>query len=303
MAGQSLRSRATGGPGDDVAQRDERAVRLKRQIRDMQDQFALAMPRGVEAAQLVRDAMTVLSANPKLAECEPRSVLGALMTCAQLGLRPGVLGQAWVLPFWDGKRRQMRGQLIIGYQGVMMLAHRSGDIASISARIVHEADVFEYEYGLNERLTHRPRRGGDRGGATAYYCVVKTRTGGVMWDVLERADAEAHRDKFAMARDKTGAVIGPWRDHFDAMALKTVLLKVLKLAPRSTELQQAMRVDESFRVDLAPTVDPAEVSTVEFGEETDDGVVHDGELVDEATGVMHPAGSAVTVEDPPGAAS
>ena len=59
------------------------------------------MPKGVEAAQLVRDALTAVRTNPKLAECEPNSVLGSLMTCAQLGLRPGVLGHAWLLPFWD----------------------------------------------------------------------------------------------------------------------------------------------------------------------------------------------------------
>lgn len=271
MTTPPLRDRAA---GREVAQRGP--ADLKAQIKSMETQFQLAMPRGVEAAQLVRDAMTVLSANPKLAECEPKSVLGALMTCAQLGLRPGVLGQAWVIPF-KGK-----GQLVIGYQGLMALAHRSGDIASTRAQIVYERDHFDYEYGLDDRLVHKPFRGGDRGPAVAYYCVVKTKAGGVLWDVLERADAEAHRDKFAMARSG-GKIIGPWVDHFDAMALKTVIMRVLKLAPRSTELVQAMRVDDSVRVDLTPTTDPTEVSMVDLGSEDDD-TVHDAELVDEATG-------------------
>lgn len=271
MTTPSLRDRAA---GREVAQRGP--ADLKAQIKSMEAQFQLAMPKGVEAAQLVRDAMTVLSANPKLAECEPKSVLGALMTCAQLGLRPGVLGQAWVIPF-KGK-----GQLVIGYQGLMALAHRSGDIASTRAQIVYERDHFDYEYGLDDRLVHKPFRGGDRGDAVAYYCVVKTKAGGVLWDVLERADAEAHRDKFAMARSG-GKIIGPWVDHFDAMALKTVIMRVLKLAPRSTELVQAMRVDDSVRVDLTPTTDPTEVSMVDLGPEDDD-TVHDAELVDEATG-------------------
>jgi len=280
MAGQSLRARAGGG-GSEVEQVD-REVELRRKIRSMESQFQMAMPRGVEAAQLVRDAITALSANPKLAECEPRSVLGALMTCAQLGLRPGVLGQAWVIPF-KGK-----GQLVIGYQGLIALAQRSGNIASISARTVYDADHFEYEYGLDEKLVHKPFRGGDRGAAVAYYCVVKTRAGGVMWDVLERADAERHRDKFAMQRDRDGRIKGPWVDHFDAMALKTIILRVLKLAPRSTELHQAMAVDESFRIDLTPTVDPGEVSShVDLGTVDDDGSVYEGELVDTDTGLIN----------------
>lgn len=271
MSTASLRDRAA---GREVAQRGP--TDLKAQIKSMEAQFQLAMPKGVEAAQLVRDAMTVLSANPKLAECEPRSVLGALMTCAQLGLRPGVLGQAWVIPF-KGK-----GQLVIGYQGLMSLAHRSGDIASTRAQVVYANDHFDYEYGLNDRLVHKPLRGGDRGPATAYYCVVKTKAGGVLWDVLERADAEAHRDKFAMARSG-GKIVGPWVDHFDSMALKTVIMRVLKLAPRSTELHQAMRVDDSVRVDITPTVDPAEVSMVDLGPDEDEDIT-DAELVDEDTG-------------------
>lgn len=271
MSTASLRDRAA---GREVAQRGP--TDLKAQIKSMEAQFQLAMPKGVEAAQLVRDAMTVLSANPKLAECEPRSVLGALMTCAQLGLRPGVLGQAWVIPF-KGK-----GQLVIGYQGLMSLAHRSGDIASTRAQVVYVNDHFDYEYGLNDRLVHKPLRGGDRGPATAYYCVVKTKAGGVLWDVLERADAEAHRDKFAMARSG-GKIVGPWVDHFDSMALKTVIMRVLKLAPRSTELHQAMRVDDSVRVDITPTVDPAEVSMVDLGPDEDEDIT-DAELVDEDTG-------------------
>lgn len=280
MTTPSLRDRAA---GREVAQRGP--ADLKAQIKSMEAQFQLAMPKGVEAAQLVRDAMTVLSANPKLAECEPKSVLGALMTCAQLGLRPGVLGQAWVIPF-KGK-----GQLVVGYQGLMSLAHRSGDIASTRAQIVYANDHFDYEYGLDDRLVHKPFRGGDRGPAVAYYCVVKTKAGGVLWDVLERADAEAHRDKFAMARSG-GKIIGPWVDHFDAMALKTVIMRVLKLAPRSTELVQAMRVDDSVRVDLTPNTDPAEVSMVDLGQDEDDDTVHDAELVDEATGeITEPAKS------------
>ncbi len=268
MAGQ-LRDRAATAAGNGVAQREPD---LRAQIKSMEAQFQLAMPKGVEAAQLVRDAMTVLSANPGLARVDARSVLGALMTCAQLGLRPGVLGQAWVIPF-KGK-----GQLIIGYQGLIALAQRSGDIASISARMVHANDHYDYEFGLNDNLVHKPLMAGDRGDVIAYYCVVKTKSGGAMWDVLSRADAERHRDKFAMAK-KDGAVVGPWKDHFDAMALKTIM-RVLKLAPRSTELQTAIVADSSVRVDVTPTAMADQVS-VPLG--IDDGI-EDADVVDEPAG-------------------
>jgi recombination protein RecT len=246
-----LRARAA---GNDVARRngpdDARAS-----IRAMQDQFQLAMPKGAEAAQLVRDAMTVLSASPGLASVDRTSFLGGLMTCAQLGLRPGVLGQAWLIPF------KGRAQLIVGYQGLLVLAQRSGDIASIQARMVHKADLLVVEYGLDEKLVHRPVLDADRGPVVGYYCVVKTKSGGVYWEYLSQADAVTHRDRFAMAKSG-GQVVGPWRDHFDAMALKTVIIRTLKLAPRDTRLQQAIDVDGSVRMNVEPTAVPEEVSAV-----------------------------------------
>jgi recombination protein RecT len=90
---------------------------LADQIRGMEKQFQLAMPRGAEATQLVRDALTALRTIKHLDKCEANSVLGALMTCAQLGLRPGVLGHAWPLPFWDRHSKGYKAQLVIGYQG------------------------------------------------------------------------------------------------------------------------------------------------------------------------------------------
>src|SRR5438105_2203656 len=103
--GNDLRQRVQerNGNGGEVATRDQQPATLAQQIRGMEEQFKLAMPRGMEAAQLIRDALTAVRTTNNLAKCEATSVLGALMTCAQLGLRPGVLGHAWVLPFWDGR--------------------------------------------------------------------------------------------------------------------------------------------------------------------------------------------------------
>lgn len=251
---------------------------LKNRLWAMEEQFQLAMPRGMEAKQLIRDAMTVFQKTPALADCEPRSVLGALMTCSQLGLRPGVLGQAWVLPF-KGK-----GQLIVGYKGYAVLAQRSGDIKSITARVIREADEWDMEYGLNERLEHRPALG-ERGDPIAWYSVVRSQSGGMYWEFMSRREVEDHRDQFAMGRVKgtlgqgpygKGIVQGPWVDNFDAMAKKTLVIKALNLAPASTELQRAFDVDGSTRFDLNPKADVSQVSVQpDDGSEAVEGVIED----------------------------
>lgn len=232
---------------------------LRGQIAQMEHQFEMAAPRGMEARQIVRDAMTALSTTPKLAECDPRSVLGALMTMAQLGLRVGVLGHGWVLPFWDARTRSQKAQLIIGYKGYVALAHRSGLISSMTARNVHEHDHFVVEYGIDEKLIHRPAKG-ERGDVVGYYAVVKFVNGGHSFWHMTRAEAEHHRDRYAMAKKKDGTIVGPWRDNFDEMAQKTCVRKLARFMPQNTDLATAFAVDDSVRLDYSPTADPAHVS-------------------------------------------
>lgn len=233
----------------------EKPATVRGLVEQMHDQFARAMPRGAEATQLVRDVLTCLSRTPKLNEADPMSVVGAAMTCAQLGLRPGVpaLGHAWILPFWDKDKRCRMAQLIIGYKGYRDLAHRTGSMQSLVGREVHEHDSFEVTYGLDDRLVHQPFRGGDRGESTDYYTIAKFTGGGHVFWHMTRAEAESHRDRFAMARDKKGKVIGPWRDHFDAMALKTCFLRMARWMPlETTPLALAVAADETVRLDLDP---------------------------------------------------
>lgn len=252
---------------------------LADEIKKMIPDFEKAMPRGHDAVQLARDAMTVLRKTPRLAECDPMTVLGGLMTCAQLGLRPAVLGQAWLLPMRN--RGRMEATLVIGYPGLIELAYRSDRVVSIEARMRHEADFFDVRYGTDSRIEHIPARGGSRGPVTDFYTVVHM-VGGhrPLFSAWTREDCEEHRDKFAMAR-KDGQIVGPWRDHFDAMALKTTVIDALRTAPRSTEYRRGLAVDGGVRVDLSPRADAAEV--------TDPNVI-DGDVIEESE-AEQPSGS------------
>lgn len=229
-------------------------------LQRMIPEFEKALPRGLEAQQLARDAMTCLSNSKELENLRDGGVsfIGALMTCAQLGLRPGVgaLGQAYIIPF-KGK-----AQFILGYQGMIELANRSGEIASISARIVHENDHFEIEYGIDDKLVHRPPVKGDRGAVIGYYAVGKRTNGGYSFIYMNREEMVIHKTKFALAQN------GPWKNHFDAMALKTVIRKLFTFLPRSTEIQSALVADGTQRVDISTDVDLSDV--VEYADTIDE---------------------------------
>lgn len=69
----------------------------------MQKEFAMAQPRGMEA-RTVDPRRTGSDARVGFAECEHTSVLGALMTCAQLDCTPARSPRAGghLLPLWNG---------------------------------------------------------------------------------------------------------------------------------------------------------------------------------------------------------
>lgn len=284
MAGQrnggGLRQRAAAAAGKrEIAPFND--AELIGKIRAMEAQFDAALPRGADAAQMVRDSMTLVRNTPKLAACDPRSVIGGLMTFAQLGLRPGVpqLQHGWLLPF-AGK-----AQLVIGYGGLAELALRHPVVGAISARTVYANDEYDVEYGLHEQLRHRPHLGPDRGDPVAYYCVVRIRDSDPMWHFMTRADVEAHRDRFALQRDfHTGAIKGPWVDHFDEMAKKTCFRMLAKLLPKSTELGHAMQADGTVRVNVDPTATISDVVAAPLPDDAPD----QGPTADPVTGEVLP---------------
>ncbi|QDF19476.1 RecT-like ssDNA annealing protein [Gordonia phage McKinley] len=243
--GKGLAERATA----EVQQGDDKPPTLFKQIDSMQVEFQRAMPQGAEARQLVRDAQTALRQVKDLGKCEPSTVLGALMTCAQLGLRPGVLGQAYVLPFWDNRDKVHKAQLIVGYKGLLSLVYRSGMVETVAARIIYEHDEWLLEYGLGEdTLIHRPPAGfGERGKPVAYYAIARMKGGGyAITDPMSVEEMQAHAAKHSKA-----SRFGPWKDHFDQMALKTMLRKLCATLPQSTTIEQAIMHDGAVRADTS----------------------------------------------------
>src|SRR5699024_349340 len=111
----------------------------------MKEQLAAALPRHMTAERMIRIATTEIRKVPALGNCDTMSFVSAIVQCSQLGLEPGsALGHAYLLPF--GNKNEKSGkknvQLIIGYRGMIDLARRSGQIASLSARVVREGDEF-----------------------------------------------------------------------------------------------------------------------------------------------------------------
>ncbi|TPG08288.1 recombination protein RecT [Rhodanobacter glycinis] len=227
-------------------------------------QMALALPKHMTADRLARIALTEIRKIPKLAQCDQTSFLGAIMQIAALGLEPGgALGHAYLIPFdkstKDGNNwvKKTEVQLIIGYRGMIDLARRSGQIVSLSARVVYANDKFSYAYGMEETLEHVPHEGADPGEMTHVYAVAKLVGGGVQFEVMSRAKIERIRNEsqgYSSAKKyaKEGqAINSPWESHFDEMAKKTVIRQLFKYLPVSIEIQRAVGLDEQADAGLS----------------------------------------------------
>lgn len=255
-----------------VARRQQEAQQrqktLAHKIEQMKPEIARALPKHLNPDRVARIAVTVMRRTPKLAECTPESFLGALMTCAQLGLEPGPLGHAYLVPYGN------EVTFIAGYRGLVDLARRSGQVQSVSARVVRAGDAFGYEFGLDPKLEHRPNDDQEQP-VTHVYAVIRYKDGGYDFDVMTRAEVDNVRK-----RSKASSS-GPWVTDYPEMAKKTVLRRLLKTAPMSIEFQQAVPNDEQARTSTA-------VEDIDLSVPTDEAI--DGEVVgDEWPDTAQPA--------------
>ncbi|MGL5329983.1 MAG: recombinase RecT [Peptostreptococcaceae bacterium] len=214
---------------------------MKQLMIKMKGEIGSALPSQLSSERFQRVALTAFNSNPKLQNCEPMTFIAAMMQSAQLGLEPNTpLGQAYLIPY------KVKGvdkvQFQIGYKGLLELAHRSGKLKTLYAHEVRENDEFDIDYGLEQKLIHKPLLKGDRGAVIGYYAVYHLEPSGYSFVFMTYDEVMAHGKKYSKSFEG-----GVWEKEFDSMAKKTVIKKLLKYAPLSIEMQRAVAFDESVK--------------------------------------------------------
>ncbi|MBU9318917.1 recombinase RecT [Burkholderia multivorans] len=245
--------------------------------------LAAVLPGHVSPDRMLKIALGALRTTPKLMECTVESLMGAVVQCSQLGLEPNTpLGHAYLIPFEKKKKvgsewvtEKVETQIVIGYKGLIDLARRSGQVVSIAAHAVHEHDHFDYAFGLDEKLEHKPAMSA-RGRVIAFYAVAKLVGGGHAFEVMSAEQVNEIRDasqNYKFARDKEKTV---WGQHYEEMGRKTVLRRLFKYLPVSIELASAAALDDvgaSGRSQALDTVLDGDYITPTDDEPDDDGEI------------------------------
>lgn len=217
---------------------------MKQLMTKMKCEIQSALPSKFCSERFQKVALTAYNSNPKLQNCEPMTFIAAMMQSAQLGLEPNTpLGQAYLIPY------KVKGvdkvQFQIGYKGLIELAHRSGKLKTLYAHEVRDNDEFEIDYGLEQKLIHKPLLKGDRGEVIGYYAVYQLEPSGYNFIFMTKDEVIEHGRKYS--KNFEGGI---WEKEFDLMAKKTVIKKLLKYAPLSIEMQKAVAFDESVKSNI-----------------------------------------------------
>lgn len=214
----------------------------------IQDKLSKILPASIPPSKVASAVLLIIDKSRNLQECSPNSLLRCVMQGAELGLSFSlVLGQAYLVPF------KGEATFIVGYRGLINLALRNNNLASIEAHPVFVDDfTIGPEFGLTPKFVHRPKWGSPNrgeGDVIAVYAVARLRGGdGQFMDYMTRDEVVAIRER------SPGKNADPWKLHWIEMAKKTVLRRLLKTLPMRGEdpLAQGLDADSDFQADLTP---------------------------------------------------
>lgn len=229
------------------------------------------VPSFASPERLVGVALQAINKTPKLAACNPMSLLGSLMAASSLGLEVNsALGHAYLIPFENKYKGTTNAELVLGYRGMLYLAYQSNVI--IRANAVRAGDTFEHEDGLEVRLRH-VQKSVDKPIISAWAVAERVLPNGTVikypmvipaekiWSI--RDASQGYKFAVASARKYNKPVDNPWVTHEEEMAIKTVIRRLFKhsgIGAQSTEqyISRALEIEdgvESGRMDMSAFAD------------------------------------------------
>lgn len=228
---------------------------------------------GKKAPAFISSLISIANNNDLLNKAEPITVITAGIMAATLDLPINQnLGFAYIVPFYNGKKKIYEAQFQMGYKGYVQLAVRTDKYKTI-----HASEVYEGEIKSRNRLTGEFEFGqkiSDR--VVGYIAYFKLVNGFEKYFYMSKEEAEAHAEKYSQTYKKG---YGLWITDFDAMAIKTVLKQLLKrygiLSVEMQNMAEALSNDGAVIRDKDGQLTPDfEGTTVDVQAEVADTIEH-----------------------------
>lgn len=219
--------------------------------------FASVLPAHIPAKKFMRTIVGAIQNNPTILQCDRSSIYAACQKAAQDGL---ILDgrEAALVKFADAC------QYMPMVNGILKKLRNSGNLSTIKAETVHEKDTFSYNPAMEDVPNHKPDWFGERGEMIGVYAVAKMKDGGTVVEIMNKEQLDKVRRVSRSGNDKDGSPKGIWKQWPEEMAKKSVLRRIAKYLPSSSDVDQVFEHDnENFDLnqDSAPTMPPAKTQT------------------------------------------
>jgi recombination protein RecT len=200
---------------------------------------------GITPQEFMVKVLNAVKKTPELLNCTPQSLFGSILYFAEVGLPFNTPeGFGYILPF--SQRGQMEATPIIGYKGLIEMAYRNPKVKSIRIQSVYEHDAFEYEYGTQEFIKHRPAAV-NRGNLVAVYAIAQIEGISPLFVVVNKAEL----DKIQKLSKAGGSQYSPYNngtDVFNIMQAKVAIKLLFKTLPKTDNdaLIKVLEMDNKF---------------------------------------------------------
>lgn len=219
--------------GKEVARRGPKS--LPELIDSSEVRIQEILPDGMSAKRVIRLAKLAIHKEPKLLQCDPISVIQAIMTASTIGLEiNSPLGGAHLVPFGN------QCVLVPDYRGLVRLALQSGGVVKLVAREVYADDHFDVVQGSDEKLVHIPNVSAEARkpeDIIAFYAIATLPDHSTVHEWRPRGDVDAIRDR------AKGSNSGPWKTDYAAMGKKTLVKQLCRWLDLSPQFAEAVEHD------------------------------------------------------------
>lgn len=217
---------------------------------------------GKQGQQFITGIISAVQNNSALKECTNTSIFSAALIGASLNLSPSPqLGQFYMVPFKNTKKKCKEAQFQLGYKGYIQLAIRSGQYKKLNVLSIKEGELIKYD-ALNEEIEVRlidNEVERENAPTVGYYAMFEYTNGfrkSLYWSkekMLKHADNYSNAfsaDGYQKLQDGKVKQEDLWKyssfwyKDFDGMAFKTMLRQLIsKWGIMSIDMQSAFESD------------------------------------------------------------
>lgn len=227
----------------EVAQPGTEVATLQVELDRLVPEITKVLPEHVTPDKFMRTVATAIVNTPALRTADRRSLMTSAIRAATDGLLPdGREGAFVIFNSKSGNDWISKVQWMPMVAGILKKVRNSGELLSILSNVVHAKDHFKYWIDdAGEHVQHEPNiLEADRGPLVAVYAIAKTKDSGVYTEVMSRGQIDEIRN-VSKAKDS-----GPWVSWYSEMARKSVIRRLSKRLPMSTDLETVIRRDDEL---------------------------------------------------------